>query len=514
MDDKTKTRSKSKLYWRVLRWGLVGLAVLATLAAILVTEEDWRGKRDWEAYKRAAAARGERLDVASAIPPMVPDDQNFFCAPIVATTLASEWNSEAGPRTGTNSAVDRMDFNLWRDHIGNEINQGGNWQKGTLTDLKEWQTALRDFAATPEGKTNGFPVPAQPGAPAADVLFGLSVFDRALAELRQASQRPHMRIPLDYNNDFQSATELLPWLATMKRCAQFLELRSVAELQNNQSEEACGDVRLLLRVNDCIREQPFLISHLVRLAIVQIVIQPIYEGLAQRRWSDAQLAELEQALGKEDFLADYQFAMRGEKLFAIDTLEKQRITRQVRAYGDNQQVVTNSMRWTPAAYFYQSELWNAQMSDQMTPLLVDTTNRIVSPTTWRRTQADLQEQVKHFGPPYKAPVPGTVNALLVAVKRFAFAQASTDLARTACALERYHLAHGEYPASLDALAPQFIERVPHDIINGQSLHYRRTDDGKFVLYSVGWDQKDDGGTVVLTANGTVDRDKGDWVWKY
>ena len=89
------------------------------------------------------------------------------------------------------------------------------------------------------------------------------------------------------------------------------------------------------------------------------------------------------------------------------------------------------------------------------------------------------------------------------------------MARVACALERYRLAHGEYPETLDALAPQFIEKLPHDIINGQPLHYRRTDDGKFVLYSVGWNEKDDGGTVVFTKGGSaVDREKGDWVWQY
>ena len=52
-------KPKSKLRWRLLRWGLIGLAVLVTLAAILITEENWRGKHDWEAYKRAAEARGE-----------------------------------------------------------------------------------------------------------------------------------------------------------------------------------------------------------------------------------------------------------------------------------------------------------------------------------------------------------------------------------------------------------------------------------------------------------------------
>ena len=112
-----------------------------------------------------------------------------------------------------------------------------------------------------------------------------------------------------------------------------------------------------------------------------------------------------------------------------------------------------------------------------------------------------------------------------AVEKFAAIQSSIDLARVACALERYRLAHGQYPDTLDALAPQFIGKLPHDIINGQPLHYRRTDDppsqssgaasGKFILYSVGWNETDDGGQIVFTQDGSVvDREKGDWVWQY
>ena len=83
------------------------------------------------------------------------------------------------------------------------------------------------------------------------------------------------------------------------------------------------------------------------------------------------------------------------------------------------------------------------------------------------------------------------------MKRFAYGQESVDLARVAIALERYRLAHGEFPESLDALAPQFMEKIPHDIINAQPLHYRRTADGQFVLYSVGWNETDDGGIIVF-----------------
>jgi len=503
--------------WRTLRWALVGVAVIITLLALLVTEENWRGKRDWENYKRAAEARGERFDLTSLIPP-VPDDQNFFCAPIVAEALESLQN--VNPYSlqphGTNR-VNRMEFTIYRGEMANWVTNGGNWQKGQFMDLNEWQSAFRRYSETPEAKTNGFPVPAQPQTPATDVLLALSVFNPALEELRQASLRPHARIPLNYENGFDAASELLPWLANMKRCAQFLHLRSLAELQARQGEPALADIKLLFRVSDCVREQPFLISHLVRIAMTAINLQPIYEGLAQHRWSEAQLIELEQLLAQQDYLADFKFAMRGEKITAIATFEKQRLTRETKyaeeSHGTNK-IVAISYRFMPSAYFYQNELAFAQMHEQFILPLVDLTNRIIAPAALRQSQAAVEAQKKHCFWPYKAQAVMVIPAISACVMKIAKIQAQVDLARVACALERYRLAHSEYPETLAALAPQFIEKLPHDIINGQPLHYRRTEDGKFILYSIGWDEKDDGGKIFLTKTGSVDQKKGDWVWQY
>jgi hypothetical protein len=78
------------------------------------------------------------------------------------------------------------------------------------------------------------------------------------------------------------------------------------------------------------------------------------------------------------------------------------------------------------------------------------------------------------------------------------------------------LARGNFPEALDALAPQFIDAVPHDVIGGEPLKYRREADGLFVLYSIGWNETDDGGTVVFKKGSTPSEDirKGDWVWRY
>jgi hypothetical protein len=97
------------------------------------------------------------------------------------------------------------------------------------------------------------------------------------------------------------------------------------------------------------------------------------------------------------------------------------------------------------------------------------------------------------------------------VTRAATAQTAFNQAAIACALERYRLANGHYPETLMALAPRFISSLPDDVITGEPYKYRLTDDGRFVLYSVGWDEKDDGG---VPGKLLFDQEKGDWVWEY
>lgn len=65
-------------------------------------------------------------------------------------------------------------------------------------------------------------------------------------------------------------------------------------------------------------------------------------------------------------------------------------------------------------------------------------------------------------------------------------------AETAMALERYRLGHaGQLPASLNTLAPVYLNQVPLDPFNGQPLRFKRLPKG-YAIYSVGADRQDDG----------------------
>jgi hypothetical protein len=77
------------------------------------------------------------------------------------------------------------------------------------------------------------------------------------------------------------------------------------------------------------------------------------------------------------------------------------------------------------------------------------------------------------------------------------------------------LANGKFPEALAPLAPNFIPAIPTDPIDGKPLRYRRLPDGGILLYSIGWDQKDEGGTVVWDKHkeSSPDLNQGDWVWQ-
>jgi hypothetical protein len=168
----------------------------------------------------------------------------------------------------------------------------------------------------------------------------------------------------------------------------------------------------------------------------------------------------------------------------------------------------------PSSVFYQNELNYARLHQQWILPAVNVEQRLASPDSTTNLDAAIETMRQHWSP-NNILVSMLLPAVGASVRKFAYTQSSVDMARVACALERYHLAHGEYPETLDTLSPQFIEKIPHDIIGGQPLHYRRTDDGKFILYSVGWNETDDGGITVLreSSQTSIDYTKGDWVWK-
>lgn len=79
-------------------------------------------------------------------------------------------------------------------------------------------------------------------------------------------------------------------------------------------------------------------------------------------------------------------------------------------------------------------------------------------------------------------------------------QTEHDLTIIHLALAIHRIEQGVYPDSLESLVPSILSKLPVDLFNGKPYAYRRTADG-FLLYSLGNDGVDDGGSCELETYG-------------
>ena len=347
----------------------------------------------------------------------------------------------------------------------------------------------------------------QSQSPAADVLLALSKYDSAIDQLRQASRHPCCRFPLQ-SPPIEDANQFLSVnLAPLKDCGGVLRLRAVAELEIGQNEKAFEDVKLMLRLANYCHGGTGLLPEVHR------ALQPVWQGLVDHKWSDTELSGIEEELAKFDLLSEYQYCVRrqcAEVIGEIDAAEHRRLhdfwaqfylgnDPDGRSLPERIFSEDTLFDFMPKGWFYENDVAAARICQQFLRTEGEVDRRIISSGVYDQGFQAINSKHQHPSP--RNFIASALCATAVPSARgFAFAQTSVDQARVACALERHRLANGEYPNALDVLAPRFIEKIPHDIINDQPLHYRRMEDGQFLLYSVGWNGKDDGGVAVRQQN--------------
>jgi hypothetical protein len=500
--------------WQIVRRALVGLAVLVTLIALFYTEENIRGRRAWEQYRREAEARGEQFDWRAFIPKPVPDDQNFAATPVIQSWFP------------------RSNRDLWKDNYSRapdlvKIDRDHR----NIMDLVTWARAFAETNAN--GKVESGPLDKASRAQAAPaVLEALKTNETLFAELRVASQRPYSRYPIDYQKE-DPFSILLPHLNGIRQSCRRLQLKACAELAADQSDAALEDIKLIFRLVDSLKEEPIVISHLVRCACLQTAIQPIWEGLAEHAWSEAQLQELQTRLQSYNFVADLKSPLDAERaagVALIDFSEKRGVGDLLDFVGTgkpnsiDKDVVSFLGRIVPSGWWSLEEVNYCRLFGlQLTGTYDGANKRIYRDRI--ESNADEFEQALAGRKPFDTiflhhRLMSTI--LLPELRKIpvkaAVVQAATDQALLACALERYRLANGQFPDTLDTLAPRFISSLPHDVLSGEPYKYRRTDDGQFALSSVGWIKKADsdlpGNEFARFIKNLFDGKESDWVWQY
>ena len=322
------------------------------------------------------------------------------------------------------------------------------------------------------------------------------------------------------------AEVLLPHLPNVREVGRRLSLKACAELAVGRSEDALQDLKLMLYLGDSVRNEPTLISYYVHVACVGEVLQPVWEGLAEHRWSDAQLRELRAHLQQYDIVADLKPALDAERAWGIGTIEfVKREQKLAELLGDTSYQVSFAARLInpvckiiPTGWYYREELNYARLFEMQLGGSFDASKKRVSPSRIAVNAREFDRMLFGRGRfttiviRHRFMASVLLPALDKVPRRGAAAQTAADQAALACALERYRLANGQFPEKLDALMPQFTPQLPHDVITGEPYKYRRTNDGQFVLYSVGWNEKDDGGVPGKTL--WRDDKDGDWIWQY
>jgi hypothetical protein len=480
---------------------VVGFVILLVLVVIAVVFENWRGRRAWSAFKSEQEAAGESFEIKDFIPEPVPAEQNFAMTPFLAPLLdyvpgPTRWNDPDGrERANELGSILKSEGEL-------KAPAPGNWEAGVFINLDHWGAF---FAAKPNA------APSERSTPETAVLAALSQWDPVLEELRTASSRPHSVFPIHYEENFNA---LLPHLATLKTISQIVRLRALARLAAGRKDEAMQDVMLGVRLGEALRTEPLLISQLVRIAILHLTLQPVWEGLARRDWNDAQMRDLQNALAGVQLLPDYGRAMRGERAFSNDLFERMRTGQMNRGQSvdlGGSALEPEVTRFLPSGWFYHNQTMLNRLHQQYTLPVIDASLRRVYPD--KALLAEHIPELQKFSP-YNLFARMLLPAVAKSSAKFAKVQTSLDLATIACALERFRLARGSYPDQLEALVPQFITALPHDLVSGEALHYSRTDDGRFLVYSIGWNLSDDGGEPWLRKSGDTDPNQGDWSWSY
>jgi hypothetical protein len=293
---------------------------------------------------------------------------------------------------------------------------------------------------------------------------------KTLELLHQAGQIEHCRYtyPLTAPSGF-----MIPYLTEIKDCAQLLNQFVLMQVEAGKTTEATQGVIEELRLGESMRQEPILVSYLVRLAIDGMGIASLSRILDRQSLSEQQLVDLQVELRTIRQGLRMDQALIGERCFLLDELQ----VKQSMGFG------SAPIQW--------GGLWDINIVRSMEFVdQLEATTKLEPEQRWTEYQR-INNEVDHLSVLFYMtkmllPAFGTIGMIELR------ANTQVDCARAALGVERFRLAEGRLPESWDELVPKFIEAVPIDPFDGKPLRYKRLEKG-YTIYSVGEDGEDNGG---------------------
>ena len=439
-------------------WVSIGIFVL--LFALAAQSLKWAARSEWENWKAKWEAKGEKFDIASVVPPKVPDHQNFAKSQFFAPLFDHD--------------VDSATFNEARDRF--DIKTASSlryaWRKGKHRDFVVWESAF---------------------------------YESDLAKLADDLKRPHCRFNIRYEDGFAA---VLPHLSTMKKAATLFALSSAQRLSKGDTTGAWQDTLNGIRLGEQLRTEPFLISQLVRIAILEINFQTFWEGQVNHQWSAEQLTAFQETFQSIDLLAGMESAIRAERNM-INHWFTSVAQGGTQAQGFDE--LNSSLDYFPAFFFYSNQYQINRILTEIILSGIDVSNHRLNVHQFKKMEEEILDLKSSFLPFRHAIALMMLPGLDKYALKVSQTQAALDQSAIVAALERYRLAKGSYPKKLAALRPKFIAKIPGDLFHEQGLVYRINEDNSFTLYSTGYNGTDDSGEFFIGGE-SIDFAKGDWPW--
>ncbi len=355
-----------------------------------------------------------------------------------------------------------------------------------------------------EDRLAGLPAPQRPDAADLEALRAALAKVAPTADLaRGLADLPRGRYAVAWSNDLIGT--LMPHAHQPREVAQLLAFDALLRALDGDGEGAVRSCRAVLNAGRSLGDEPCTVSQLVRLSCGRQAVWALEHTLAQGEAPPRALEELQPLLAAEAEEPLQLIAARAERVAFYQSLDLMR-----------------TGRFNQAAYKVKPSVFGPTADD-----LRDRFQSQACEAAYLRYFNELveiaklpceqqQERMQGLSKPDQK-LPPLLEGLTRGsdwpqlAQTFHRARADLRCATAALAAERYRLAEGRWPASLEALVPRYLAAVPTDPFDGQPLRLKHLPDG-LVVYSVGTDGTDDGGVVDRTRPQKPGTDVGFRLW--
>jgi hypothetical protein len=331
--------------------------------------------------------------------------------------------------------------------------------------------------------------------------------------------------PFRFKTVLATNGELAPDVVRARLLASAMAARTILELHDQHHALAWTNLLALTRLVTAWQAEPMEISHSIRFRWVLTAQRVTWEALQSRDWTDDELASLQREWESANFFNGLPETAALARAGTVEYCAFQR--RQTPPPGPTLREFVSDLvnsphrAWSEATSGWRNARYRncESYEDEMAWLRYFRDceldyRRALSAKSWLELQALPSATNSHpagasnfvLGIEAARVGPGGAGFQrqgTTLLARAAEAEARRRLIVTATALEPFHLANHCYPDSLARLVPNFLKTPPKDYVDGQPLRYRRTNDDRFLLYSIGLDGIDDNGQLLASGNSST-----------